>query len=172
MPNAPPATAVSTDDLLRIMQGMMAAQAQQFVQILQQAVQLPVQPVLAPAPVPVPPPSTNKKIRPTLPKYDGKTDADDHMDQFVALANAEHWMNEDRKQNFYKTLVKTASTWYAQNATEIETGIWEEEKTLFLDYFRSPTFLADRQVQALTRTSRKTRLCVNMPTRRSVSGNV
>ena len=72
------------------------------------------------------------------------------MDQFVAIDNAEHWTNEDRKQNFYKTLVKTASTWYVQNATEIETGPWEEEQTLFLDYFRSPTFLADRQVQAMT----------------------
>ena len=67
----------------------MADQAQQFAQILQQAVQPPVQPVLAPALLPVPPLSTNKKIRPTLPKYDGKTDTDNHMDQFVAIANAE-----------------------------------------------------------------------------------
>ena len=115
----------------------MAAQAQQFAQILQQAVQPPVQPVLAPAPVPAPTPSTYMKIHPTLPKYDGKTDADDHMDQFLSIANAEHWTNEDRKQKFYKMLVKTAFTWYVRNAALIDAGTWEEE-ALFLEYFHSP----------------------------------
>ena len=129
-----PGTAVTMDDLLRIMQGMLAAQAQQFAQILQQAVQPQVQLILATAPVPAPPPSTNKKIRPTLPKYDGKMDVDDHIDQFVAIANTEHWTNDDRKQNFYKTLVKTASTWYVRSATEIEAGTWEDEQSLFLDF--------------------------------------
>ena len=148
MPITTPGTAVTMDDLLRIMQGMMAAQAQQFAQILQQDVQPPVQPVPAPALVPVPKPSIYTKIHPTLPKYDGRMDADDHMDQFLSNANAEHWTSEDCKQNFYKTLVKTASHWYVGNATEIETGTWEEEQTLFLDYFRSPTLLADWQVQA------------------------
>ena len=154
-PVIPPTTATSADDLLRVMQGMMATQNQQFTQMLafmQHVTQttVPPQPTLAPV-VATTPAATNKKIRPTLPKYDGRTDADDHMDQFVAIANAEHWTNDDRKQNFYKTLVKTASTWYVRNAEVIEAGTWEQEQAMFLDYFRSPTFKADQHVQAMTR---------------------
>ena len=48
----PPTTAVSPNELLRIMQGMMTAQAQQFMQILQQVMQTPVPPILAIATVP------------------------------------------------------------------------------------------------------------------------
>ena len=138
-------------DDLRIMQGMMTAQTQQFAQILKQVVQPPVQLVPVTAPVLAPTPSTYTKIRPMLPKYDGKMDADDHMDQFISIANVEHWTNEDRKQNFYKTLVKIASTCYVRNATLIDAGTWKEKEALFLEYFRSLTYMPDGQVLAMTR---------------------
>ena len=124
-PNLTPTTA---DDLMRVMQEMMHLQSQQFTQMLQQVVQVTQVPPAHPAPAPQP--STYKKIRPTLPKYDGKTDADDHMDLFESIAKTEAWTDDDRKQNFYKSLVKTVNTWYVRNTATLTAETWGEEKTV------------------------------------------
>ena len=106
-PNLTPTTA---DDLMRVMQEMMHLQSQQLTQMLQQVVQVTQAPPAQVAPAPAPPPSTYKKIHPTLPEYDGNTDTDNHMDLFESIAETEGWTDDDRKQNLYKTLVKTAKT--------------------------------------------------------------
>ena len=82
-PNPNPETA---DDLMREMQEMMHLQSQQFTQMLQvvQVTQAPPAPAIV-----LQQPSMYKKINPMLPKYDGKTDADDHMDLFESIANME-----------------------------------------------------------------------------------
>ena len=89
------------------------------------------------------------KISPTLPIFDGSGDADDHMDLFLGIANAKGWNDAQKKLHFYKTLTKTGLTWYMRNATVIQMGDWTNEYVMFLDYFRAPTYKADRQVLAM-----------------------
>ena len=48
-------------------------------------------------------------------------------------------------------LQKMALTWYMHTATAIQQGDWNQEQTLFLDYFRPPSYQADRQVLAMSR---------------------
>ena len=126
-PNLNPAT---PDDLMHVMQEMMRLKSHLFTQMLQQVIQVTrALPALAPAPALQP--STYKKIRPTLPKYNGKMDADDHMDHFESIAEIEAWTDEDQRHNFYKSLVKMANMWYVQKTTIITTAaIWDDEKTV------------------------------------------
>ena len=85
------------DDLIMAMRDMMRIQAQQLAQTVQlqqqlagQQLQPPVVGQVVPPPNGRPAPQTGvTKIRLTLPIFDGSGDADDHMDLFLSIANAE-----------------------------------------------------------------------------------
>ena len=109
-----------------------------------------------PAGGPAPQPGT-VKISPNLPTFDGSVDADDHMELFVSIADAEVWNDDQRKLHFYKTLQKTALIWYMQTATVIQVGDWNDKCTLFLDYFHSPMYVTDRQVKAMSHKQEETK---------------
>ena len=112
-------TPTTANGLMCVMQEMMRLPFQQFTQMLQQVIQVTQAPPAQVAPAPAPQPSMCKKIRPTFPKYDGMTDTDNHIDLFESIAETKAWTDNDRKQNFCKSLVKTANTWYVRNTATI-----------------------------------------------------
>ena len=108
------ATPAGLDDLILALCDLMHVQMQQMAQTIQLQQQLLMQQMNPPAMV-MPPPAGRQapqpetvKIGPTLPTFDGSGDADDHMELFMSIADAEGWNDDLCKLHFYKTLKKTA----------------------------------------------------------------
>ena len=137
------------DDLIRAMRELTLNEAP-MTQLLQQVAEQQMDSLPPPAGGPV-----SKygvvKIRPTLPIFGGSGDPDDHMEHFVSIADAEGWNDAQCKLYFVETLRKCALTWYMQSAAVIELRDWNNERALFLDFFRLPTYVSDRQVKAVSR---------------------
>jgi len=87
-----------------------------------------------------------------LPSYDGTTDPDDHIDRYEAMTSMEGWDDAEKKGCFHRTLTKTANSWLVHNVATIIAGTWDDLKTAFLDFFRSPTYRQDRYAAAVHRS--------------------